>query len=136
MVMPLYYLYPTFDAPGGWFLFGLTAAITAIRGVHRYLAMRASAYMVTDKRVVAWARGQPTLSRFLGELGPPQLEQHKNGTGTITFGGPGAPLFTVDDDPPAGAPQPPPSPELNGIDHPREVLELITKAQRQSRRQH
>ncbi|OXM51742.1 hypothetical protein CFP71_24415 [Amycolatopsis thailandensis] len=133
-MLPLYSLYPTFDKPGAWFIFGLLAALVVVQGVHRYLAIRASAYMVTDRRVVAWARGQQTISRFLNELAPPQVTEHKNGTGTITFGGPGAPLVTVDDDPPAGAPKPPPSPELNGIDHPRQVFELIVKAQRQSRR--
>ncbi|MER7860323.1 hypothetical protein ABTX61_14555 [Amycolatopsis japonica] len=134
LIVPLYYLFPTFDKPGGWFIFGLTAGMIVVKGVHRYLAMRASAYMVTDRRVVAWARGQQTISRSLGELGPPQVKEHKNGTGTITFGGPGAPLVSVDEDPPAGTPKPPPSPELDGIEQYRQVLDLITKAQRRSRR--
>ncbi|WP_410585795.1 hypothetical protein [Amycolatopsis sp. lyj-108] len=135
LLVPCYGLYPTFDKPGGWFLLGLLVLLSVAKGVHRYLAMRASVYMVTDRRVVAWTRGQPTVSRFLGELGPPHLVDHKNGTGTITFGGPGKPLFSVDDDPPAGTPEPPPSPEINGIDHASRIRDLIADAQDRSRRE-
>ncbi|WP_152521330.1 hypothetical protein [Amycolatopsis decaplanina] len=77
--------------------------------------------------MVVWVRGKESTSCYLEALGPPQVVEHGDGTGTVTFGrGVGflVGLFQDNDDAQI---------ELSGIEDARRVRDLIATAQRPPR---
>ncbi|WP_037320076.1 hypothetical protein [Amycolatopsis orientalis] len=105
------------------------------QAIQRYLKLKSTSYAVTDQRVVAWVKGNVSTSAYLEALGPPQMVERGDGTGTVTFStrtvdsrkGTGflAGLLRTDDDA---------LPELSGIEDPRRVRDLIATAQRRPKR--
>ncbi|OLZ44800.1 hypothetical protein [Amycolatopsis keratiniphila] len=95
--------------------------------VQRYLKLKSTSYAVTDQRVVVWVKGKESTSGYLEMLGPPQVAENGDGTGTVTFGkGVGfvVGLFQNADDA---------MPELSGIEDARRVRDLIATAQQKAR---
>ncbi|MBB5852451.1 hypothetical protein ACFQ05_04120 [Amycolatopsis umgeniensis] len=99
--------------------------------VMRYFKRRSCSFVVTDRRVVVRRKGADLASRYLGDLGPPQLTEHADGTATITFGGGG--LFTGFRSGTKSRDADSSLPELVGIDDARRVRDLIATAQHQAR---
>ncbi len=97
----------------------------------RYFKRRSSSFVVTDRRVVVRRKGADVTSCYLSDLGPPQLAEHANGTGTITFGGGGLLAGFLGGKKSQEAESS--LPELVGIEDARRVRDLIATAQHQAR---
>lgn len=97
--------------------------------VRRYFKLRASSYLVTDRRVVVRVRGKETTAQYLTDLGPPQLAEREDGTGTITFDATGGFFSGFGENMLSRRASETSLPELIGIEGARRVRDLIATAQ-------
>ncbi|OXM43180.1 hypothetical protein [Amycolatopsis alba] len=129
-----FFFYPANRASVSMIAYTIPTVIVLLwigQGVNRYLKARASSFVVTDRRVVVRRKGADVLSRYLSDLGPPQLAERPDGTGTISFGGDGfaAGFLGSTRNRDAGSALP----RLAGIEDARRVRDLIATAQHSGR---
>jgi len=126
------------DAPNGpGPLFGVPFIVVALylligRFIIDAVGRKRTAYAVTDRRavIVSGIFNRDTRSIFLRALAEVNITERRSGRGTITFGPSGGLQGMMRGWPGAGKSLPP---AFEGIDHARDVLNIIRTAQEAAR---